>query len=241
MIQLLQTGLKPTFSSLTLTGGCLPSHATLHRRTTFPTYQKDMATFGQIRRPDWGAAPIPVEGEHLQLKLGASIGFGRTAVVYEAEVIGESSLPKLCVKIARHNRCRTLAREGWVYERLQEGVHQGVTTPRYYGFFSTEVTADWIRSFWASEVFHLPADDWESVDISCDGYLPGDGGRVAPSGGETVAEVCPRDSSEWVDWKPDFAAPLLCVLVMTQGGAQYTMEDDVDVAAQCVHTPQLRV
>ncbi|KAH9928836.1 uncharacterized protein B0H18DRAFT_998951 [Fomitopsis serialis] len=115
------------FSTLTLTGSAIPKPVTLPRQKDFPACQFD-ANPGMYRtRPDWQPSLSPRnDAGHLSLRLGECIGGGRSAVVYDAEILTTSTskegyIPpssptpaeqKLCVKIARPNRCRTLAREG---------------------------------------------------------------------------------------------------------------------------------
>ncbi|KAH9930945.1 uncharacterized protein B0H18DRAFT_1083677 [Fomitopsis serialis] len=96
------------FSTLTLTVGThIPEAVALSREEAFPAPQSDFYSNKILNRPDWCAAEVPKNGGHLSLQLRERIGGGRGAVVYAAE-------------IARPNRCRTLAREAWIYERLPE-------------------------------------------------------------------------------------------------------------------------
>lgn len=75
--------------------------------------------------------------------------------------------PELCIKVARPNRCRTLAGEAWVYERLAEGVHQGANVPRCYGFFATELGLEQLPCpVWLDDNYYEGAnfEDIESDD-----------------------------------------------------------------------------
>lgn len=125
---------------------------------------------------------------HLSLKIGERIGAGgRSGVVYSADILtatregdgAESSelLPhaqKLCIKIARPNRCRTLAWEAWVYDQLSIMQLQGGIVPHTYGVFTTDMPPNRITfPLWESEDLDLnltcddPADDPILVTFTC--------------------------------------------------------------------------
>lgn len=235
------------FSTLTLTGKHIPGSVTLSRKESFPSRQHHFVDEEYHQRSDWGAAPLPKETGHLSLQLGERMSFGRSAVVYAAKIIrgdeeaqhGASPTTasprddELCVKIARPNRCRTLAREAWVYERLSDAKVQGVIAPRYYGFFATTVPSGRKRfPLWNSDDFILETvppfgqnpdvEDPDRDDPTRDDPLPDDGPLP-----EETSPGC-RELSPWVDWKPDRKAPLLSVLVLARGGPSYTDEDDTD-------------
>ncbi|KAH9842372.1 uncharacterized protein C8Q71DRAFT_200692 [Rhodofomes roseus] len=62
----------------------------------------------------------------------------------------------LCIKVARPNRCRSLAREAWIYEQLSEGVIQGVVTPCCYGFFAVELAPEQLPfPLWSGDDYFL--------------------------------------------------------------------------------------
>ncbi|KAH9843536.1 uncharacterized protein C8Q71DRAFT_697385 [Rhodofomes roseus] len=228
------------FSTLTLMGDDLPQAITLSRADDFPARQYHFPRGTYRGRPDWEPSPRPKDG-NLALKLGERIADGRSAVVYAAEVLTTSdehnvlrhdSLPPeetLCVKIARPNRCRTLARESWVYNQIHRGHMQGIITPYTYGFFTADLSSQQLTfPLWKSQDFSLEHHPVESRDDStCDDSLPDDdplmGDEHRPGG---------REFSSWYSWKPDPDAPLLAVLVMSRGGATYTLEDDADKTMQ---------
>ena len=242
------------YSTLTLTGTHILEPLTLSRKESFPSRQRDFVAQKFYQRADWHAAPLPKDAGHLQvsLQLEERMSFGRSAVVYAAKIIhddmGEQhgvspttvspSDDELCVKIARPNRCRTLAREAWVYEQLSELAAPGAITPRYYGFFAATISSD-MQSFsmWTSHDFHLEIEPrfWDDADAqelnrddsTRDDPLTDDKAQV-----EDTSPGC-RELSPWVDWKPDLNAPLLSVLVLARGGPSYTPdEDDMDPATQ---------
>lgn len=136
----LSTSLSTVFCSLS---SCLHIQ-TLHIVNTIPTVI------------DYTSGPTgshrlvqPAEHTHT-LRLGERIGSGgRSAVVNAAEVPKLKNdadthphppKERLCVKIARPNRCRTLAREVRACEQLRwRGRLQGVSAPRYHGFCTSSV------------------------------------------------------------------------------------------------------
>ena len=203
------------FSSLTLAGTPLSEAINLSAATAFPARQYDCLQILYRPRTDWCARPPPRNRPHLSLELGECLGSGRTAVVYAARIVeiapgGSASDcpkptvqdPELCVKIARPNRSRTLAREAWVYD--QHGPLQGVCVPRCYGFFSATLSAEQLPDgLWD------PCEELEDDDPTCDDPLPDD--DPEDSDCEEVS-LGARECSEWVDWKPDPDAPLLSVL-----------------------------
>ena len=226
------------FSSLTLAGTPLLEAINLSAATAFPARQYDCLQILYRPRTDWCARPPPRNRPHLSLELGECLGSGRTAVVYAARIVeiapvGSASDcpkptvedPELCVKIARPNRSRTLAREAWVYDQLKEGPVQGTCVPRCYGFFSATLSPE-----------ELPVGLWEGEPLEKDD----------PTRDDTLLDDKPhrvdnpnalpgaRERSQWVDWKPDPDAPLLSVLVTARGGPRYTDEDEWDEDTQYV-------
>jgi len=95
--------------------------------------------------PDsWAAKDVSTAQGTLELSLLARISKGRIGVTYSANVISAtkygfnitSTLPQsVCIKFAKPQHCRTLAREAWFYEQLAEC--QGTSTAHCYGFFSS--------------------------------------------------------------------------------------------------------
>ena len=133
------------FSSLSLTGTHIPDAITLSATKGFPARQYDFLFDMYRNRKGWNARSPYKNCPRLSLELGERIGGGRTGVVYAARLVetpfkeekeGAIVDSELCVKIARPNRSRTLAREAWVYDQLTEGSFQGASVPRCYGFFT---------------------------------------------------------------------------------------------------------
>jgi hypothetical protein len=97
--------------------------------------------------PSWNAKDSSSAEGHLELRLFERLGEGRISTVYSATVLSArqgggiditSSLPqKLCLKFAKKEFCRSLARDAWFYEQLHH--LQGVAIARSYGFYGSTV------------------------------------------------------------------------------------------------------
>ena len=217
---------------MTLSGTHIPEPIILSRREAYPARQFDYLADQYVPRPDWAPASLPQRGGHLHLELGERLGRGRSAVVYAARVIpADSDLPssnpplqELCIKIARPNRCRTLAREAWVYEQLTEGSFQGVMTPRCFGLFTASLSSDQPFPLWSTEDYkYVNASDGADDDPTRDDTLPDD----KPLQAEHINDPPgARELSPWVDWRPNPDAPLLAVLVMSRAGPKYSLDED---------------
>ncbi|EIW83364.1 hypothetical protein CONPUDRAFT_136412 [Coniophora puteana RWD-64-598 SS2] len=213
------------FSTLTITGSKLPNPITLTRSEDFPPHKLDFDEDGYVPTMKWCPSQGPQGAGHLSLKMGKRISGGGGGVAYEAEVLtsdaeGSSVTPsdpspleqKLCIKVARANRCRTLAREAWMYRKLS-GL-RGIIAPHFYGFFAVDLP-ETHRPF-------PPKDDLvrlERDDPTVDEFLPDDD-PVDGQGG--------RDRSKWCEWRPNTDAPILAVLVMSRGGKTYSGRDHYD-------------
>lgn len=226
------------YSTLTLKVDPGSEPIRLSRHSSFPARQYDFKKTRFIPKSNWPATLTPLNGADLSLELGEFIGGGRSAVVYSVNVLateprGESNpptvtlrSPELCIKVARPNHCRTLAREAWVYERLAEGVQQGVNVPRCYGFFTTELRPEQLPfPLWLGEEYDegVTPEDIDSDDPTQDDSLPDDNDPYNQAG-----HSGPREHSSWVEWRPEATKPLLSVLVMARGGEIYTHEDHED-------------
>ncbi|KAI0760395.1 hypothetical protein C8Q74DRAFT_1208306 [Fomes fomentarius] len=207
---------------------------TLSRAESFPGRQFDFRVHKWTQRPDWTPRHLPKDGAHLTLELGRRIGGGRSAVVYAAKINADAAsmlMPRIpdeeiCVKIARPNRSRTLAREAWAYEVLVGQGCLGVMVPRCYGFFTVDLSRDQLSfPLWSSGDFYLEeASSGLPDDPMCDDPLTDDDPyELDDSLGPGTREI-----SSWLDWKPDPAAPLLSVLVMARGGQSYHSVDSYD-------------
>ncbi|EIW83326.1 hypothetical protein CONPUDRAFT_89245 [Coniophora puteana RWD-64-598 SS2] len=236
------------FSTLTLTGHNIPNAIMLTRAEDLPSHQFDHHKAVYHSKPTWHPSRLPENAGHLSLKLTERISWGRSAVTYAVEVVSTTSQEsgvtvsnllslkqELCVKVARPNRCRTLAREAWVYNKLRcrksgrEGWSydqvpqadrlQGVIAPHFYGFF----VADQV-SFppWTSEDFQIDRRQATADDMTRDDPLDDD--LLGSSGG--------KDHSIWRNWRPDPFIPMLAVIVMSRGGETCKYADGLDTSTQ---------
>ncbi|EIW83341.1 hypothetical protein CONPUDRAFT_102074 [Coniophora puteana RWD-64-598 SS2] len=218
------------FSTLTLTGINNISSITMNRGEDFPPHQFDLVTGSYVSMGKWGSSQGPQGAGHLSLRLGKRISGGGGGVVYEAEILTfgtkESGvapshpLPldqKLCIKVARPNRCRTLAREAWMYRKL--GGLRGVISPQFYGLFTASLSETQAPFPPEEDLVRLKNDD-----LTQDEFLPDDDGPIDGLGG--------RDGSKWCEWRPDPEAPMLAVLVMSGCGPAYTQRDHWDSSTQ---------
>ncbi|EIW83331.1 hypothetical protein CONPUDRAFT_121844 [Coniophora puteana RWD-64-598 SS2] len=237
------------FSTLTLTGHNIPEALTLSRAEDFPSHQFDHLKGVYHSKPTWRPSWFPKDAGHLSLTLTDNLSGGRSAVTYAVEVVATNSqeggitasnpLPldqELCIKVARPNRCRTLAREAWIYDKLrcrkpgregwsydqvpQSDRLQGVIAPHFYGFF----VADQV-SFppWATEDFELDRRWAATVDVTRDDRLLDDK-LTGSSGG--------KDCSVWNDWRPDPSVPMLAIIVMSRGGETCKHVDGMDTSTE---------
>ncbi|EIW83338.1 hypothetical protein CONPUDRAFT_164301 [Coniophora puteana RWD-64-598 SS2] len=263
----METGMM--FSTLTIAGDDISSPVTLSREEDFPSH-RFQARFGRCtRKPTWRSSQVPETAGHLSLRLGERISRGRSAVTYVVEVISADpevtgtaptyALPvdqQLCIKVARPNRCRTLAREAWFYSRLRDrtpwrqsqtvdhaavdddGQLQGVIAPHFYGFFAAPMSPGRL-SFppWFSQDFepmHAPDLGYGSVadDPTCDDPLPDDGPVPETRSLDGEQRLGGKECSKWDQWSPDLDAPLLTVIVMARGGSTYTYNDHSNEATR---------
>ncbi|EIW78718.1 hypothetical protein CONPUDRAFT_108718 [Coniophora puteana RWD-64-598 SS2] len=253
------------FSTLTITSDDIPQAITLTRTEDFPSHKFDYKKSKYHSKPTWQSSWYPQSAGHLSLRLTERISGGRSAVTYAAEIVSGNtnavvsgvtashpipSEPELCVKVARLNCCRTLAREAWIYDKLRRRARgrdtwlydqlppddklQGIIAPHFYGLFTAE-TLPGQFSPWSTEDFKFETawDDniLSDEDEMSDDFLPDDN-TMYPEHSWYNHGVGGRELSEWCHWRPDPAAPVLAVIVMSRGGPTYTFEDHMDPATQ---------
>ncbi len=123
-----------------------PCEITLQASQAFPACPRSWNR--SEHRPvadDWAAKDNSNYRGSLVLQLRERISEGRSGSVYSARVKAatdgngndvSASLPTiLCLKFAKQQFCRSLAREAWFYERLAGC--QGAAIPRCVGFFKS--------------------------------------------------------------------------------------------------------
>lgn len=219
----------------------------LNLSISFPAPRYDMREDARPLSASWDALPLPETAGHLDLTIVSSlIGEGRIGLVYFARVnavadaegndISGKMPAEVCLKIAKPTYCRSLAREAWFYEQLQEW--QGVATAKCYGLFTAPVPPDtsvrpWKESDEFPHEFRLPQSDVESAD-----WLPDDPiGRAYKFSLESLHVV---EGSSWFKWTPDETDQRLAILVLEKLGPHYYSQDEEPKtdreALQCVHS-----
>jgi len=141
----------PSFASITILNCGLdraskPCEITLQASQSFPACPRSWNR--SEHRPvadDWAAKDKSNCRGSLVLQLRERISEGRSGSVYAAQVKVatdgndddvSASLPAiLCLKFAKQQFCRSIAREAWFYERLAGC--QGAAIPRCFGFFKS--------------------------------------------------------------------------------------------------------
>ncbi|KAJ3791178.1 hypothetical protein GGU10DRAFT_301473 [Lentinula aff. detonsa] len=212
----------------------------LSRSESFPSHRfscVDDKFHADIR---YSTYQVPQNAAHLQLKLGDCLGFGATGTVYSAHIsnsLSDLSPPvpqELIVKFARLNHCRSLAREAWIYNCLDENQRlTGTVVPRCYGFFTSKLTESGVdyTTLSSSELpFELPWSIYEfDRDPDRDNILHDDfDDEVVRPQTWNPGHIITKDSSPWNSWTPDPDDPLVAVLLLEKGGQRYTDFDDRD-------------
>lgn len=234
------------FSSLTLRN-CAVSEVD---ETPFPITLKASVTFPSSRWTNggyeieptvtsWAARPLTDSG-HLDLTVDTKVAEGGIGFVYTSRInsgvdsSGQDILTEwpavlpheLCVKIAKPQRCRSLAREAWFYEQLSEV--QGIATARCYGFYTVtfgesttgEASGLSVRP-WKELNRHphrIPPDDEDTLSSD---YLADDAGLPL-----YTDEHGFKQNSPWNKWRPSGKEPLLAVLVLEKLGRHYLTPEE---------------
>jgi hypothetical protein len=180
----------------------------------------------KLPAPDsWAPKDISNASGCLELKLQTRIAEGRTGVTFSAQVISatmdgggdilSSMPPTVCLKFAKQEFCRSLAREAWMYERLEKC--QGTSIPQCYGFFSSKMgqqshsphTTTFVP--WEDRIYSFEETDEGPPPIwsPSPDWLPDDDGHSADDCDDPV-----RTESLWNTWQRDNNDPTLAVLVL---------------------------
>ncbi|EEB89893.1 hypothetical protein MPER_11964 [Moniliophthora perniciosa FA553] len=180
--------------------------------------------------PDsWAAKDITLAEGHLELALLERISEGRMGVTYSARVVSatrshvdvSASLPQvLCLKFARMQHCRSLAREAWFYEQLTEC--QGISVARCFGFFTSTLNKQEVavESILPWNKFQDESDEteeeteeltWSSPSKD---WLPDD----FPHTYEFHDVRGLKRDSTWNSWNPSDDNPTIAVLILEKLG-----------------------
>ncbi|EAU90700.2 protein kinase subdomain-containing protein PKL/ccin3 [Coprinopsis cinerea okayama7 len=183
---------------------------------------------GEPAPVNWNSKKV-AEGEgELELTLLERISEGRIGVTYVAKVDSamrgdvdlRAMLPeKVCLKFAKPEFCRSLAREAWFYEQLESC--QGASIPIFYGFFSSSMAEQpwspnltftpWTTRKHQFDTDSLPReiDQYPSLDLLPDDMLP-DWRRKSPIEDPSGYQ----QNSSWYRWSPSEDNPTISVLVL---------------------------
>ncbi len=155
-----------------------------------------------------------------------------------------SNLPELCVKVAKPEYGRTLAREAWFYEQLAvESGCEGVIIPRCFGFFTIPLkdcfdiqrTSGFTRlSLGENITLHPPEPDSDESDVEentdetdnsegTDWWLPDDRPYLDKYYKDDDGWT---SGSPWNKWRASPSDPLICVLVLEKLGDAFSPPKD---------------
>ncbi|KAG5641256.1 hypothetical protein DXG03_005650 [Asterophora parasitica] len=186
----------------------------------------------------WAARPVPIDGSSLDVSLTGLIGEGRIGMTYSARVnaTGDNVTPgtvpqEICLKFAKPQYVRSLAREAWFYEQLHKW--QGISTARCFGFFSAaaapggaldeSVVVPWKESKKVPRRRRYDPDDGSEYELPMKDYLPDE--APDPLGLYSDEHGFHRDSP-WRTWEHKAESPLLAVLALEKLGSHYFMPDE---------------
>jgi hypothetical protein len=204
-----------------------PAIVSLKATPSFPACARDYVIDHQVPVPDsWAAKDISTADGCLELSLLERIAEGRIGVTYSARVIAAttesgsgvtSTLPEVvCLKFAKKQHCRSLAREAWFYEQLAEV--QGISIAHCYGYFSStfskqEQPLDSIVPWGEIECPYNPDDEptsWTSPSVD---WLPDD-----PANRDFHDKRGFKRDSLWNTWNFAEGDPTITVLVLEKLG-----------------------
>lgn len=219
-----------SFSSVIIRGSALHGQnpIELHLRAS-PAFPACAAAYYEHDRhpvPDsWAARDVSGAEGTLELNLANRISEGRIGVTYTAQVVSafvggadvSTSLPaELCLKFAKVQYGRSLAREAWFYEQLSSC--QGIAVARCFGFFSStfaeqkesvDTVIPWMD---LKHLYKPPIPHWMPVP-SAD-YLPDDD----PDDDKFHDRRGFKYDSVWNFWNPSESDPTVAVLLLEKLG-----------------------
>lgn len=176
---------------------------------------------------------MPAGKIHADFELLERLGEGRISIVYAARLVclrqspgGEplpySSLPgplpdQFCLKLAKAEFIRSLARDAWFYEQLaREDGYQGVITPLCFGFFSAPLPSTLRIQAW-SEIECLPEKHDE--ELVYDRFYDDKGSGCFTDDLRTCRDDCPWSLERWIS-RID-SSPIVGVLIMERLGEHF--------------------
>ncbi|KAJ8469621.1 hypothetical protein ONZ45_g16835 [Pleurotus djamor] len=192
--------------------------------TTEYVTQKDSTSlsYGAALKADWSPRPLPQDDSYLEVTLVDFVAEGRIGVTYTAHVnaakdgngkdmqnlIGK----QVVVKFAKPQFARSLAREAWFYECLEEAQRTAVAAS--YGFYTTPLDPTMNKDM-------LP---WKQIKIEYKEALPSedillDDAQIGYfNGGRQY-----YSASQWLSWRTTQGT--LAVLVLEKLGERYPLNE----------------
>ncbi|KAJ3791793.1 hypothetical protein GGU11DRAFT_804005, partial [Lentinula aff. detonsa] len=169
---------------------------TLNREQSFPAkrYSADDEGRAAVEEQKWNAISPPADQLHADLQIIDQLSEGRLGQVFSARLVrlrksihGETlpsgciPLPlQFCIKLAKPEYIRSLAREVWFYEQLsKEDGYPGVVTPVCFGFFACRVPDN------------VQVRSWSSIEIEPEEPLD------VPEGEEPIYDFYDDDEEGW--------------------------------------------
>ncbi|KAG2003759.1 protein kinase subdomain-containing protein PKL/ccin3 [Coprinopsis cinerea AmutBmut pab1-1] len=229
IVHTLQRALE-MFSTLLInhcaTVGGKPATVTFNASPSYPSAIWDRQRRGEPAPKTWNSKDVSKFEGTLELTLLERISEGRIGVTYVAKITSatqgntdhRAKLPEtVCLKFAKPEFSRSLAREAWFYEQL--GSCQGVSIPQFYGFFSSSMAEQpcfpdleftpWTNTRHRIEdtdkppknIDQYPSPDWLDDDLPAYQHRYED-----PSGY--------RDNSPWYRWSRPRDNPTISVMVL---------------------------
>ncbi|KAJ8454522.1 hypothetical protein ONZ45_g19272 [Pleurotus djamor] len=201
---------------------------------SFPASRYTRTRYGPELESDWLPRPVPNNDSRLEVTLGDFIAEGRIGVAYTARVnvatdpdgqdIPDLTGKDVVVKFAKPQFARSLAREAWFYECLEEA--QGTAVARCYGFFTTPLDPS----------KHTDVIPWKQIELE---YQPVNSNQMDALGLPSE-DVLPDDvntgyfnygqqfylASPWYSWRPSQATA--AVLVLEKLGERYPFKEPPD-------------
>ncbi|KAH6903227.1 hypothetical protein BKA70DRAFT_1514958 [Coprinopsis sp. MPI-PUGE-AT-0042] len=184
---------------------------------SFPAAPYRVEDKGKPLPPSWDAKDISSAEGHLELRLLERLAEGRIGTVYSAAVVAAtrggiditSTLPpKLCLKFAKKQFCRSLARDAWFYEQLQD--LQGAAIAHSYGFYTSTLKEQESKHLGAFESIFLLGRIIAEWSPSLD-WLPDDEKHDPP---RYIDISGFKSRSSWNEWNWDRENPVIAVHVM---------------------------
>ncbi|KAJ4000115.1 hypothetical protein F5050DRAFT_707725 [Lentinula boryana] len=215
---------------------------TLSRGQSFPAkrFSADEEGRAPVGEQQWDAISPPADGLHADLQITDQLGEGRMGQVFAARLVslkksihGETlpaayiPLPsQFCIKLAKPEYIRSLAREAWFYEQLsKEDGNPGAVTPVCFGFFTRQLPNNVHLRSWSSVKIkpEKPSDVPEGEEPNYDLLVDDEEGEYRHFDDERRSHL----DSPWhlKQWKARTdRSPFVGILITERLGAQMPTE-----------------